>query len=66
LLDPTEESLNEISTFVTVFVKFTLNATVAARRDDGLNVRGVQTVEDGITVVGFVRKCPREIGQLDK
>jgi len=54
LLDPAEESLNEISTFVTVFVELTLNAPVAARWDDRLNVGGVQIVEDGITVVGFV------------
>ena len=38
LLDPTEESLDEISTFVAVLVEFTLDATVAARRDNGLNV----------------------------
>ena len=54
LLDPAEESLNEVSTFVTMLVEFTLNAAIAARRDDGLNVRGVQIVKDGIAVVGFV------------
>ena len=55
LLDPAEESLNEVSTFVTMLVEFTLNAAIAARRDNGLNVRGVQIINDSIAVVGLVR-----------
>ena len=55
LLDPAEESLDEISTFVAVLVEFTLNAAIAARRDNGLNVRGVQIINDSIAVVGLVR-----------
>ena len=55
LLDATEESLDEISAFVAVLVEFTLNAAIAARRDNGLNVRGVQIINDSIAVVGLVR-----------
>ena len=38
-----------------MLVEFTLNSAIAARRDNGLNVRGVQIINDSIAVVGLVR-----------
>ena len=55
LFDPAEESLDEVSIFVAELIEFSLNATVTARRDNGLNVRGVQIINDSIAVVGLVR-----------
>ena len=40
MLDPADEVLDVISTFVTVFVEFTLNAAIAARRDSGSMFEG--------------------------
>ena len=54
MFDSREDSLDEISTFIAVFVEFPLNAAVAPGSDDGFNIRGVQIDEDGIAVTGFV------------
>ena len=54
LLDPAKETLNEVTTFVAVFIKHPLNQTVAPWRNHRFDVGGMQIVDDGIAVVGFV------------
>ena len=54
LLDTTEEALDEVTVFVKSFVERPLNPAVTSWRDHGLNVSGVQVIENGIAVVGFI------------
>ncbi len=49
-----EEALDEVATFVVVLIEYSLHRSVAFRRNDRFDVRGMQIVGDGIAVVGLV------------